>query len=60
MLENTTYLCMSGIRHQKEMRRNVSTFDYVTCKRVDTRGGEDICNLLVSSTQIYGMVGDFF
>lgn len=54
------YLCMSGIRHQKEMRRNVSTFDYVTCKRVDTRGGEDICNRLVSSTQIYGMVGDFF
>lgn len=45
------YLCMLGISHEKEMRRNVSTVDYVTCKRVDTRGDQDICNrlLLVSS-----------
>lgn len=39
MLENRTYLCI-GISQQKEMRRNVSPFDDVTCKRVHTRGEE--------------------
>lgn len=42
MLENTMYLCMFGISHQKEMRRNVSTFDDVTRKRVDTHEGVKI------------------
>lgn len=41
------YLCMLGIRHQKEMRRNASTFDYVTRKGVDTRGEGDTRNRLV-------------
>lgn len=54
------YLCMLGISHEKEMRRNVSTIDYVTCKRVDTRGEQDICNRLVHPfSHIYKMVSDF-
>lgn len=56
------YLCMLGISNEKEMRRIVSTFDYVTCKRVDTRGDQDICNrlLLVSSILSHLQHGECF
>lgn len=59
MLENITYLCM-GISQQKEMRRNVSTFDYVTCKRVDTRGEEESWLVSTCFSHIYSMVSAFY